>query len=98
MLPLNSSSVRFEITDLMADAKSSACVSESSLPERLQGQKTIGETIHMTTLTTMSVIPVHKSNQPVTRQQLSVTRHVETIKMYCTSTELQTESHNGEER
>lgn len=94
MLPLNSSSLRFEITDLMADAKSSACFSESSSPERLQGQRTIGETIQRTTLTTMSVIPVHKSSQPVTRQQLSAIRQVETR---C-PTELQTESHNGKER
>lgn len=94
MLPLNSSSLRFEITDWMADAKSSACFSESSSPERLQGQRTIGEKIHMITFTTMSAIPLHKSSQPITRQQPSAIRHVETR---C-PTELQTESHNGKER
>lgn len=41
MLSLNSSSLRSEITDLMAEAKSSACVPVSPLPERLQGQRTI---------------------------------------------------------
>lgn len=40
MSPLNSSFLRFEITDLMADAKSSISLSASPLPERLQDQRT----------------------------------------------------------
>lgn len=48
----------------------------------------------MITFTTMSAIPVHKSSQPVTQQQPSAIRYVETR---C-PTELQTESHNGKER
>lgn len=40
MSPLNSSSLRFEMTDFMADAKSSISLSASPLPERLQDQRT----------------------------------------------------------
>lgn len=52
MLPLNSRSFRFEIMDFMADAKFSLSVSESPSPERLQGQRTVGEKSHTHSLAT----------------------------------------------